>query len=182
MGTKNSVILAVESCGFTSWQILIERVEPVVFKIVGPLKEMRVLNFLTGKEIKTGLAGDPSTTVNKIMENEIVTFYPERPVDGCLQLYLEGRFKVVNLALSSILNSSDIIRKTWQEVGELIDIILVGEELEVNEEDLDYLLENIRIPNMSLCQEAIVKKKLWTKKPVGSIDVEYGGVLISRDS
>lgn len=109
-------------------------------------------------------------------------FYASEPTRGNVMVSHEGPYDLVVLSLSEHVPAVDLVTRVWNAVGADACAVLVGEELDVDDKQVDSLLEAEEIPaDLDLCQAAVSKSPVRVSRRGrrGEL-VEHGGCLLLK--
>lgn len=180
MGARYNIVLAADSPDPGIWVAVVSRLTPLIDNLIGVIQTVMIHNYTTDQVRESPLVGAP-TSIPLISPDEIATLYAADVATGCVLLGHEGRFRTVTISAQATQDPLRSLQQTWSAAGDLVEVVAAGEELEVSEPDLDYMLDNARIPvSLDLCHQAIVRpsRKGKTEKKATLVEVEHGGILI----
>ncbi len=183
MGARQDFIIVVPRCWDSVRRVLTE-LQPLIEEWIGPLHSLSVQNFSTGSLDDRSLEGAVAAeALPQASDEEIVAFYPSDPTQGTVLISHEGSHDLVVLSLSEHAPALDRLNRIWSVVGREADAALVGEELDVEDEQIATLLESGEIPaGLDLCDAAIVKQlpASITKRSELADDLVHGGRLLLK--
>jgi hypothetical protein len=180
MGARSNIILAVERADANEWDTLLREVGSLFTTKVGAPQSVVIQDYETDLLQEMPYV-ESSLKPLVVAPQEIVTIYPSDRAAGCMQLAWEGRFRTIAISVWRTENLRDLVMEAWNVSGAIADVVLAGEELEVDEASLDDALSHARIPkNLDLCEEVIVRPRVRLASAESEPRIEHGGLHIVR--
>jgi hypothetical protein len=180
MVAHQNFILAAESTGPEWWALVLKKLEPIFTRRIGVPRRLMSHDYGTNS-VRETLLPEGLLNLQDVGSQEIVTIYAEDVSSGSMQLVVEGHFRTATISVLPKGDLREFLKQTWAACGEVVDAVLAGDELEVDEVSLDYVLRCGRIPdNLDLCQELIVRPRTSDSRSFTGSTVEHGGILVTE--
>jgi hypothetical protein len=176
MGAKQNVVIVGlrEQATFGK---LLTLLLPFIESTLGALRIFSVVKPRTDELRDEVVVGDLERYVSGLADDELGTFYAADPKRGSVGFAREGVFDVVVMSLSDHRPPVSLCRTIWRVVGSVACAVLVGEELEVRDDQIEELLATASVPHsLDLCESAIVR-------PLGEVaggheSLDHGGIRL----
>lgn len=149
---------------------------------MGPLHTISIQNYTTGtaNNHRIGEVINESD-LPEVAEDEIASLYTADPKRGAVLALHEGSYDVIILAMGEHGSALDRLNEVWRLVGNEAHAVLVGEELEIEEDQIATLLRcSQKVPaELDLCDAAIVTSQSGAASPEYQ-GYPWGGRLLLR--
>lgn len=181
MAARQNLIVVVPRCWEKALRVL-AALQATIEDWIGSLRTVSVQDFSTGSAQDRPLEGlVASEALPEVSDEEIVVLYPSDPRRGSVLLSHEGTYDLITLSLGEHAPALDRLDRIWRLVGGDATAVLAGEELEVEDEQIDTLIESGELPaELDLCDAAIVR----VSGAVAELDMRnellHGGRLLLR--
>lgn len=181
MAARQNIIIVIPG-DWVRVRGLLERIQPLVEEWIGMLSVLSVQDFLTGSAKDNHIVGGvPRDTLPEASKDEIVALYPDDPKRGAVLVLHEGPYDLIVLATGEHGQAVDRLTKIWRLIGDEARAVLVGEELEVERDQISELLRSQWLsPNLDLCEAAIVGCQP-NKSGIAGEGLPYSGRLLLRN-
>lgn len=126
---------------------------------IGQIKTLCVQNLSSRSEMDFPLQdGLVAATIPEVSDQEILALYPDEDTkQGCVLMFRAGAHDVIQLSVERHSPPVDWLGRVWGIVRTEASAVLVGEELEVDEDQLKKLFQFRAIPaDLDLCDAAVV--------------------------
>ena len=134
----------------------------------GSIEDCRIIDAVTGPDFP------------EASETEIVALYPDDQKRGAVLALHEGPYDLIILSVGERGPAVDRLNRIWSLVGEDAHAVLIGEELEVDGNQIEELLHSEMLPpQLDLCEAAIVRSPSSRPRIEGQ-DSPYDGRLLLR--
>lgn len=180
MASRQNIIVVVPR----DWgrvRSLLERLQSLVGEWIGSPTTLSVQDFSTGSTKDCPIVGVVTNeNLPEASEDEIVVLYPDDPKRGAVLALHEGSYDLIILAAGVHGSAVDRLNRIWCLIGDEARAVLVGEELEVEGNQIAELLRSEMLPpELDLCEAAIVGCPPDGPR-TGGQELPYGGRLLLR--
>lgn len=181
MAARQNLIVVIPRCWERTRSIL-AALHTLIEEWIGSLSTVSIQDFSTGSaEDRPLRSAAAAAALPEASEQEIVAFYPSDPRRGSVLVSHEGSHDLITLSLGEHAPALDRLNRIWSLVGGEANAVLVGEELEIDDEQIATLLESGEVPaDLDLCDAAIAKLPSPPAGLDGKDELLHGGRLLMR--
>lgn len=181
MAARQNFIVVLPRCWEKARRVL-ATLQALIEEWIGSLRTVSVQDFSIGsaedRPLEDMVAAD---ALPEVSDEEIVALYPSDPRRGSVLVSHEGSYDLIMLSLGEHAPALDRLNRIWRLVGGEASAVLVGEELEVDDEQIVTLLESGELPaDLDLCDAAIVRVPAAVGELDGRNELSHGGRLLLR--
>lgn len=181
MPARQNIVIVIPR-GWAEVRSLLAPLQAVIEEWIGSPRLLSIQDVVTGstddRQIVGAFTGDD---LPEASENEIVAVYPDDRSRGAVLAMHEGSFDLIVISTDEHGLAGDRSERIWSLIGGEAQAVLVGEELEVEHNQIVELLRSGQLPaDLDLCEAAILRDP-QSRPAVLRQELPYGGRLLLRE-